>query len=66
MATDITLSFEDYLISKKIDITLFQKEEPAMVAEWEAMFKKVHPDSFTLQKKFLLNPTRRKYLLKEG
>ncbi|WP_341224448.1 hypothetical protein [uncultured Arcticibacterium sp.] len=66
MATDITLSFNDYLISKKIDIALFQKEEPAMFAEWEAMFKKVHPDSFTAQKKFLLNPIRRKYLLTEG
>ncbi|MFT5886885.1 MAG: hypothetical protein ACI9IP_003356 [Arcticibacterium sp.] len=65
MATDIDMTFSDYLLSKKIDKKALQKGEPDMYIEWETLFNSVHPDSFTLQKKFLLNPMRRKYLLKD-
>lgn len=58
------MSFEDYLVSKKIDKTAFQEAEPERYAEWSKLFQHTHPESFTLQKKFLLNPMRRKYLLK--
>lgn len=60
------MSFEEYLISKKIDKSAFQLAEPDRFAEWSKLFNVSHPDSFTLQKKFLLNPIRRKYLLKES
>ncbi|MFT4733442.1 MAG: hypothetical protein ACI9DJ_001379 [Algoriphagus sp.] len=66
MATDIDITFLDYLLSKKIDRKSFQEGEPAMFIEWETLFNSVHPDSFTLQKKFLLNPMRRKYLLQDA
>lgn len=62
---DTEMSFEDYLKSKKIKLEDFKAAEPARFAEWQALFAEVHPDSFTAQKKFLLNPIRRKYLLKE-
>lgn len=65
MAIDTEISFEDYLLTKKIDKVAFEKAEPKTFAEWQVLFSKVHPESFTLQKKFLLNPIRRKYLLKE-
>ena len=58
------MSFEAYLISKKIDPANFQTREPVLFNEWQLSFEQTHPDSFTAQKKFLINPLRRKYLLK--
>jgi len=59
------LSFEAYCKSKKIDPDLFFKAEPQRYQEWKSIFEQVHPDSFTEQKKFLINPTRIQYLLVE-
>ncbi len=58
------MTFTEYLTEKKIDSPQFQQADPAQFAEWEALFEQLHPDSFTAQKKFLLNDTRRKYLLR--
>lgn len=60
------MDFEAYLISKKIDKANFSKAEPQRYAEWELEFSQMHPESFTAQKKFLLNQIRRMYLLQEG
>ncbi|MDB5272422.1 MAG: hypothetical protein JWO58_789 [Chitinophagaceae bacterium] len=57
------LSFEAYCKKKKIDPDLFLQSEPARYKEWKSIFEQVHPDSFTEQKKFLINPIRKKYLL---
>jgi hypothetical protein len=58
------MTFTDYLASKKIDADRFAAAEPKTYAEWAALFVRMHPESFTVQKKFVLNPTRRKYLLR--
>ncbi len=58
------MTFDEYLIKKKVDSHRFQEAEPAQFAEWKQLFEQLHPDSFTAQKKFLLNNTRRKYLLR--
>ena len=58
------MNFEEYLLQKKIDASLFQRTEPTRYAEWQKEFVQVHPESFTAQKKFLLNDTRRKYLVR--
>lgn len=58
------MNFEEYLLQKKIDASLFQRTEPVRYAEWQNEFVQLHPDSFTAQKKFLLNDTRRKYLVR--
>jgi hypothetical protein len=58
------MTFEDYLSGKKIDPDLFRAGEPSRWEEFRASFEGVHPDSFTAQKKFLLNNLRRRYLLK--
>jgi hypothetical protein len=58
------MSFRDYLISKKIDADRFAAAEPQTYTEWAELFARMHPESFTVQKKFLINPTRRKYLLR--
>ena len=59
------MEFSAYLQSKKIDPALFEKKEAALFHELKAVFDQVHPDSFTAQKLFLINPIRRKYQLKE-
>lgn len=58
------MTFEEYLISKKIDITTFRQHEAERFNEWERLFAQLHPESFTAQKKFLINDTRRKYRIK--
>jgi hypothetical protein len=59
------LSFEAYCRKKKIDPDLFRKSDPERYQEWETLFEQIHPDSFTEQKKFLINPIRKQYLLVE-
>lgn len=58
------MTFEDYLSGKKIDPALFRAAEPARWEDFRASFEGVHPDSFTAQKKFLLNDLRRRYLVR--
>ncbi len=60
------LSFESYCRKKKIDPDLFLNADPEKFKEWETIFMQVHPDSFTEQKKFLINPIRKLYTLKEN
>jgi hypothetical protein len=57
------MTFNDYLISKKIDQEAFQKAEPALFEIWKTEFEQMHPNSFTAQKLYLINPLRRKYTL---
>jgi hypothetical protein len=58
------MSFEDYLVDKKIDTNAFQSGEPDRWKEWNTIFTEVSPASFTAQKLYLINPIRRKYPLK--
>jgi hypothetical protein len=57
------MTFEEYLISKKIDGAAFQATEPALWNEWNKLFEQMSPASFTAQKLYLINPIRRKYKL---
>lgn len=57
------MSFEEYLVSKKINAVDFQTSDLAQYNEWLRLFLLMNPESFTVQKKFLLNKLRRKYLL---
>lgn len=58
------MDFEKYLAEKKIDANQFQQADPERYAEWEREFEQISPASFTVQKKFLLNDIRRKYLVR--
>jgi hypothetical protein len=59
------MTFEEYLVSKKIESKLFQEKEGLMWSKWKNVFEQMHPNSFTAQKFYLINPIRRKYPLKE-
>lgn len=54
-------SFEEYLKAKKINASAFLQAEPDRYRAWERLHSQVHVASFEAQKKFLINPTRRKY-----
>ena len=56
--------FEEYLEQKNINSEKFLWENPEHFHELKVLFNQMNPDSFTAQKKFLINPLRRKYQLK--
>lgn len=57
------MDFQEYCIKKKIDPNAFKANEPVRWEEFNTIFEQVHPESFTQQKKFLINDIRRKYPL---
>ncbi|MBO9699606.1 MAG: hypothetical protein J7604_05305 [Sporocytophaga sp.] len=59
------MTWEEYCISKKIDSKVFKEKEPSKWQELKDIFEQVHPNSFTEQKKFLINDIRRRFLLHE-
>jgi hypothetical protein len=58
------VNFEEYLKSKKIDSEAFRLAEKNLWEGWKKEFEYLNPVSFTAQKLYLINPTRRKFLLK--
>lgn len=59
------MDFQEYCKKKKIDPAAFKNKELSRYEEFAGIFEQVHPESFTQQKKFLINDLRRKYPLKE-
>lgn len=59
------IDFDTYLRTKKIDATKFKGADPELFQKLNEVFMKTHPDSFTAQKLFLINPIRRKFQLKD-
>ncbi|SFC26031.1 hypothetical protein SAMN05421780_10450 [Flexibacter flexilis DSM 6793] len=55
------MNFEDFLAQKKINSQSFFTKEPARWLEWKQLFEQIHPESFVLQKKFIINKIRRLY-----
>ena len=58
--------WEEYLVAKKIDSGKFKKNEPELWSSWKLLFEQMHPNSFTAQKLYLINSTRRKYFLQQS
>lgn len=57
------MTWEEYCIKKKINSDLFKKAEPQRWTSLKELFEQVHPNSFTEQKKFMINDIRRLYRL---
>jgi hypothetical protein len=57
------VSFDEYLIKKKIDRAAFQKADPQRFEIWQNLFGKISEQSFTVQKLYLINAIRRKFPL---
>jgi hypothetical protein len=60
------MSFDEYLLAKKINLQAFQVGNPQQFSQWRHAFTHLHPDSFTEQFKFQINQTRRLYPLTEN
>jgi hypothetical protein len=58
-----TMTFQDYLVSKKINSEKFRNAEPLRWEEWNMLFAEMHPANFTRLKLNLINAIRRAYLL---
>ena len=58
------MTFDEYLISKKIDRNLFKNSDYDLFHSWESAFNQIHPLSFTEQNKFIVNKIRRKCRIK--
>jgi len=57
------MTWEEYCIKKKINSEAFKLAEPERWSSLKNIFEQVHPNSFTEQKKFIINDIRRRYLL---
>jgi len=60
---DAMISFKEYCVEKKINSEAFKDSDKSLYNMLFHLFMKVHPQSFTQQKKFLINEIRRKYPL---
>jgi len=60
------MEFEEYLSQKKIDVIAFKEADHKRFKEWSELFQTMHPESFTAQKKFLINDIRRRYLAQDN
>lgn len=59
---DENVTFDEYLATKLIDYERFKLTDVKHYEQLKEVFDVTHPDSFTAQKLFLINPIRRKFL----
>ncbi|HAR20291.1 MAG TPA: hypothetical protein DCR46_06480 [Cytophagales bacterium] len=55
------MTFRDYCTEKKIDADKFFVGDLNLYTEWENCFGQMSPESFTQNKKFLINTLRMRY-----
>lgn len=55
------MSFEEFFNKKKINLVLFEKEEPELLLKLKSVYAEMGPKSFDHEKKFLFNKWRLKY-----
>ena len=59
------MTFEEYLTKRRIDVAAFAAGDPARFAEWQLWFSQMHPDSFLVEVKMVINDVRRFSVLAE-
>ncbi len=59
------MTFEEFLVKKKIDLAQFKSAEPVLFSEFQSHYQQMGAKSFDHTKKFLFNKLRRAYHLKE-
>lgn len=55
------MSFEEFFNKKKINLVLFEKEEPELLLKLKSEYEEMGPKSFDHSKKFWFNKWRLKY-----
>ena len=59
------MTFEEYLTKRRVNVAAFAAAEPQRFAEWQNWFGQMHPESFYMFVKMVLNDVRRNYWLAE-
>jgi len=60
------MTFEEYLIKKRIHVAAFAAGDPVRFAAWQQMYGQMHPNSFYVAVKMQLNNVRLRYHLAEA
>lgn len=60
------MTFEEDLTKRRIDTAAFAAGDPARYAQWKEMYTQMHPNSFYVSVKMVLNDVRRKFWLAEA
>lgn len=55
------MSFEEFFNKKKINLVLFEKEEPELLLKLKSEYEEMGPKSFDHAKKFWFNKWRLKF-----
>lgn len=59
------MTFEEYLTKRRVNVAAFAAAEPQRFAEWQSWYLQMHPESFYMLVKMVLNDVRRNYWLAE-
>src|SRR5687768_8842644 len=59
------MTFEEYLTKRRVNVAAFAAGCPNGFAHWQNRFGQMHPESFTLEVKMVLNDVRKKFWLAE-
>jgi hypothetical protein len=59
------MTFEEYLVKKRINKAAFAAGDPARFAAWADMYAQMHQNSFNIATKMVINDVRLRYHLKE-
>lgn len=59
----LTIAFDAWLLSKKLNPKSFKEKDPECFFLWEKAFEQMHPESFLMRFKFQINAKRRSYPL---
>ncbi|KAA5549277.1 hypothetical protein [Adhaeribacter rhizoryzae] len=60
------MTFEEDLTKRRIDVAAFAAGDPNRFAEWQQMYAQMHPNSFYMLVKMVLNDVRRRFWLAEA
>lgn len=60
------MTFEEDLTKRRIDVTAFAAGDPDRFADWQRMYSQMHPNSFYVSIKMVINDVRRRFWLAEA
>ena len=60
------MTFEEDLTKRRVDVAAFAAGDPNRFAEWQQMHAQMHPNSFYISVKMVLNDVRRRFWLAEA
>ena len=60
------MTFEEDLTKRRIDVAAFAAGDPEKYASWARMYAQMHPNSFYVALKMVINDVRRRFWLAEA